>query len=276
MRRRTSSSRSGWKTGWVITSSAPAAFLRSRRRISLSRSAAPGSTPVARRNDVWPPRKGLPAGSMPRFMLRRHLEQADRVEVVDGGGLGVVADLRRIAGDDDEVADADGVRAEQVRHLAEQVPVAPADVEDRLDPVALEQQGAEREVRHARHGARPVGDVDDVDAAVEQHLRPLQGLRRVETRRGVHLDRDDELAGRDLGREGAPLGERRRLEDGHDLRGRDGARRGRPPCAAPSMRPDFAIQRTCSGVVPQQPPIIVAPGWIMRRANTSKYSGVAM
>ena len=27
------------------------------------------------------------------------------------------------------------------------------------------------------------------------------------------------------------------------------------------MRPDFAIQRMCSGVVPQQPPTIVAPSW---------------
>ncbi len=45
---------------------------------------------------------------------------------------------------------------------------------------------------------------------------------------------------------------------------------------SPSMRPDLDIQRTCSGVVPQQPPIMVAPSWIVRRAKTSKYSGVAM
>ena len=154
MRRSIVSSRSVWKIGWVITISAPAAFLRSSRWISLSRSAAPGSKPVARRNDVWPPGNGLPAGSMPRFMLRRHLEQPDRVEVVDRGRLRVVADLGRIAGDDDQVADADGVGAEQVRHLAEQVPVAAAHVQDRLDPVALEQQRAEGQVRHARHGAR--------------------------------------------------------------------------------------------------------------------------
>ena len=69
MRRRTCSSSSVWKIGWVITISAPAAFLRSRRRISLSRSAAPGSKPVASRNEVWPPGSGLPAGSIPRFML---------------------------------------------------------------------------------------------------------------------------------------------------------------------------------------------------------------
>ena len=221
-----------------------------------------------------PPGSGLPAGSTPRFMLRRHLEQADRVEVVDRGRLGIVADLRRIAGDDDEVADADGVRAEQVRHLREQVPVAAADVEDRLDPVPLEEQRAERDVRHARHRARPVGDVDDVDAAVEQHLRRLERASRVEARRGVHLDRDHELPRRDLGGEGAALGERRRLEDRRDLGRRDRAR-ARPTSvrASPSMRADFAIQRTCSGVVPQQPPIIAAPAWIMRRAKTSKYSG---
>src|SRR3989304_5433484 len=66
MRRRASSSNSVWKMGCVITSSAPAAFFFSRRRISLSRSAAPGSRPVARRNDVVPPGDGLPGGGRPR------------------------------------------------------------------------------------------------------------------------------------------------------------------------------------------------------------------
>ena len=46
-------------------------------------------------------------------------------------------------------------------------------------------------------------------------------------------------------------------------------------CLSPSMRLDFAIQRTWSGVVPQQPPTMVAPSLSMRRANTPKCSGVA-
>ncbi len=44
----------------------------------------------------------------------------------------------------------------------------------------------------------------------------------------------------------------------------------------PSIRTELAIHLMWSGVVPQQPPTILAPSWIMRRAKTSKYSGVAM
>jgi hypothetical protein len=49
-------------------------------------------------------RERLAGGVDAAVEVRGHLQEADRVEVVDGGGLGVVADLRRIAGDDDEVA----------------------------------------------------------------------------------------------------------------------------------------------------------------------------
>ena len=118
------------------------------------------------------------------------------------------------------------MRAEEVRHLREQVPVAAAHVEDRLDAVAPQQQRAERDVRHARHRARRVGDVHDVDAAVEQHLRARERLRRVEAGRRVHLDRDHEFPGRDLRGEGAPLGQRRGREDDRRLHG---LHRTRPP-----------------------------------------------
>ena len=98
--------------------------------------------------------------------------------------------------------------------------------------------------------------------------RPGAGLTSTET---------TNLPGRDLRGEVAALGERRGLEDGRRPRAVATALvRATSARRSPSMRPDFAIQRMCSGVVPQQPPIIVAPIWIMRRANTSKYSGVAM
>ena len=57
------------------------------------------------------------------------------------------------------------MRREQVRERREQVPVATADVEDRLDALLLDAH-RHREVAHARLRARAVGDVDDVDAAV--------------------------------------------------------------------------------------------------------------
>ena len=82
---------------------------RGRRRRARSRWRA-GTTSCRRAS-------GLPAGSRPRFMFDAICSSPIDVEVVDRGRLRVVAHLRRIAGDDDEVADADGVRAEQVRHL---------------------------------------------------------------------------------------------------------------------------------------------------------------
>ena len=44
--------------------------------------------------------------------------------------------------------------------------------------------------------------------------------------------------------------------------------------ALPSIRAAAAMRRTCSGVVPQQPPMSLTPSLHMRRAKTPKYSGV--
>jgi len=52
------------------------------------------------------------------------LEDADRVEIVDRRGVRKVAHLGRVARDDDEVAHAEIVCAEEVRERGEQVPVA--------------------------------------------------------------------------------------------------------------------------------------------------------
>ena len=92
---------------------------------------------------------------MPRFRPRRELQEADRVEVVDRRRVREVAHLGRIAGDDDQVPDAERVRAEQVRDLAEQVPIAPAHVEDGLDAeLALHAAPRSARLRHARLRAR--------------------------------------------------------------------------------------------------------------------------
>ncbi len=84
--------------------------------------------------------------------------------------------------------------------MAEEVPVAPAHVEDRLDAdLALHAHG-HREVAHASLGARAVGDVDDVDPAGAKHLRRRDRARGIEAHRRVHLDGDDEPSARDLRR----------------------------------------------------------------------------
>lgn len=60
------------------------------------------------------------------------VEQADAVDVVDRGGMGVGSHLGRVAGNDDKVAHAERVHAEQMGLQAEQVSVAAADMHDRL------------------------------------------------------------------------------------------------------------------------------------------------
>ena len=57
----------------------------------------------------------LPAGVDADVEPGGELEDADGVEVVDGGGVGEIADLGRVAGDDDQVSHAEIVRAEEVR-----------------------------------------------------------------------------------------------------------------------------------------------------------------
>ena len=59
-----------------------------------------------------------------------NLCEADGVYIEDPRNIGVVADLRRIAGDDQEIGDARGIAAEDIRLHANQVAVAAAVVED--------------------------------------------------------------------------------------------------------------------------------------------------
>ena len=59
-------------------------------------------------------------------------QKLDRVEIVDGRRVGIVADLGRVAGDHHQIADPEGMRAEQVALQREQVAVAAADVQQNL------------------------------------------------------------------------------------------------------------------------------------------------
>ena len=70
-------------------------------------------------------------------------------------------------------------------------------VQDRLDPRLLPAGGRRQRLRaHPRRGARPVGDVDRVDAALacSSCARSISASR-VGAARGIELDRDHELLG---------------------------------------------------------------------------------
>ena len=75
----------------------------------------------------------LPADVAAVVELRDDVGQADRVDVEDGGGIRIVAERRGIAGDEQQVANAHRVGAQQIRLDAQQVAVAAGVVQDGLD-----------------------------------------------------------------------------------------------------------------------------------------------
>ena len=93
-----------------MTRSAPAASLRSRRSHSVAASAAVGSRAQAIVKPAgWP--IGEPAWSSPRLSRREDLDEPDRVDVPDARPGRVVADPRRVAGQGEDVPDAERVGA---------------------------------------------------------------------------------------------------------------------------------------------------------------------
>ena len=103
-----------------------------KRSASTSRSSAVGLTATPTKNDVGAS-IGRPLKSSPRFSPVMQPREPDRVDLVDAARARVVADLGRVAGDREDVADALGVRAEQHRLEAEDRVVARRQVRDRLE-----------------------------------------------------------------------------------------------------------------------------------------------
>jgi hypothetical protein len=122
---------------------------------------------AGRQDERVPAPSGLPPGIDAVVQPRRELQDADRIEIVDRRGVGKVAHLGRVAGDDDEVPEAEIVRAEE---MCERPRAGSDRARTRAGSsrahLALHAHG-DREVAHARLRARPVGDVDDVDAALD-------------------------------------------------------------------------------------------------------------
>ena len=127
-----SSSRRRSKTGWVTAYLRRPRTLYSKRRISSSMSAAPGlaPTPMTKRGGRA---DGVAADIEAAIEVVDDVHQSDSVHVEDSRGVGIVAQLGRIAGDADEVVDAHGAGAQQVRLDAEDVAVAAGVVQHGLN-----------------------------------------------------------------------------------------------------------------------------------------------
>ncbi len=124
--------------------------------------------------------------------------QADGVHVPDAGPGRVVADARRIAGQGQDVPDAQRVRPEQLRLEGHQVPVAGREVDDALEVhVVLDPEG-DRQGSHADARHRRVADVDAVGPGRGEEACRLDGPLDPDGAGRVDLDGDDVAAGTQL------------------------------------------------------------------------------
>jgi hypothetical protein len=135
---------------------------------------------------------------------REDLDQPDRVDVPHAGPRRVVADPWRVAGQRDDVAHAQRVRAEQLGLESHQVPVARRGVDEALEIEVVLDAESDRERAHPNPGHGRVRHVDRVDPGLLEQPggldRPLDAHRAGR----VDLDRDHEPAG------GEQFGETRR------------------------------------------------------------------
>jgi hypothetical protein len=151
------------------------------------------------------------------------LDQADGVDVPYGPGRELVGRPRRIAGQREDVADAQGVGAEQLGFEGHEVSVARRQVDQAFEvEVVLDAEGHGHGA-HSDPSRRRVADVHQVHAGLLQEPGGLECAVDSDRARRIDLDRDDVRAGGELA---GQLRRRRRLAVEADLT----ARRARGRC----------------------------------------------
>ena len=199
------------------------------------------------------------------------VDQADGVDVEDGSCVRIVAQLGRIAGEAEDVVQADGRGAEQVRLNAEDIAIAAGVVENGFDAGVLLNLDAEALRAHARRGAGRVGHVDGVDAELRQDARALDLLGAVDAAGRNDFDQGDEAALLDERRRCGSAGPEARAASRCSGDGLAPATWTRVWASMARMAERMA--RMWLGVVPQQPPTICAPAAMALRAKLAMYSG---
>ena len=241
---------------------APAAILRARRSHSVTASAAVGSSAQAIVN-AGPLPIGDPAASSPR-LSRPGSRRGRSSPRPRRRSPRVVADPRRVAGQGEDVADAQRMGTEQLRFERHEVPVARRHVDDALEVEVVLDPERHGQRAHPDAGHRRVADVDDVDAGGLQEPGRLERALDADRARRVDLDGDDVAARRErpgeTGRRRRPS-IARRLGAGAWIAVGAAGRRSAAGRRRPAVRASIArrIAAMCSGVVPQQPPTMAAP-----------------
>ncbi len=144
----------------------------------------------------------VPAGIEPAIQLAHEIGETDRIDVEHRGRVRVRPHLWWITGDEQQIAETNGRRAQKVAQHTKEIPVAAAVVDDRLDPDLLLDQDAGEERTHSALRARAIGHVDRVHPRIAQRNHIAQHFRRIDAARRNDFHRRHEFAARDLA---APL-----------------------------------------------------------------------
>src|SRR5262249_42795425 len=174
---------------WVCANSAPAATLAASLSGCQPAGGSIGASAAPRKKRAWPATL-RPEGSSP-LSRRSRAMAVSVVESTSSLGLRLVAGLRVVAGEAQEVAHAAGGGAHELGLQRNPVAVAAGGLGDGLDAAA---RGPRRRDRggEVRAGAGAVGDVDGIRQAGER-LRLAQQVVRVARDRRRDLGGDDEL-----------------------------------------------------------------------------------
>src|SRR5688572_41251 len=107
---------------------------------------------------------GVAAGIEPAIELADEVGETDRVDIEYRRRIRVRTHLRRVAGDEEYVAESHRRRPEQIAKHAEEIAVAAAVVGDRLDADLLLDEKTCKQRSHATLGARSVRHVHRINA----------------------------------------------------------------------------------------------------------------
>ena len=153
---------------------------------SIGMSAAP-------RKNAALPATSRPVGSLPSSRSRRAVSiSVFEVDVEHRLGVGLIAGLGVVAGEQQNVVNVERRRAHQFALQRDAVLVAAGDLQDRLD-AGVDQERRRGERAHVGAGAGAIGDIDRVGEPAQRRRLAQQILRVAGHRRG-DLRRHDKTA----------------------------------------------------------------------------------
>src|SRR5216683_4020953 len=154
---------------------------------------------------------GVLADVEPVVQVVNDVHQADRVDIEYRRCVWIVAQLRRVSGEAENVLQPNRRRAQQITLNTQHIPVPAGVMQNRLDSHVLLDLHTQALRAHPCAGTRGVRHIDCIHSQPVQHLRAINLLCAVDALGRDNLHHGDELVGRHHRPNLRPLGERRRI-----------------------------------------------------------------